>query len=143
MIAKELQPKAEAFRESLKGYRAYIQIKNELSIIDGLAESWETDLRQLPNDEDSPMEFHPKEYFGDDFQEDIDKLIKAALTEASYENLTAARFNMKDFDVEVNGHKKANINGQGYCSYLNCIVAMVFRQYMSKKIWKNSRCLCR
>lgn len=133
MIAKELQPKAESFRESLKGYRSYIQIKNELSVIDGLAESWETDLRMLPNEDETPVEYHPKEYFGDDFQETIDKLIKASLTEACYDNLTAARFNMKNFDVEVNGHKKTNINGQGYCSYLNSIVAMVFRQYMSER----------
>ena len=98
MIAKELQPKADSFRESLKGYRSYIQIKNELSVIDGLAESWETDLRMLPNEDETPVEYHPKEYFGDDFQETIDKLIKASLTEACYDNLTAARFNMKDFD---------------------------------------------
>ena len=104
-----------------------------LSVIDGLAESWETDLRMLPNEDETPVEYHPKEYFGDDFQETIDKLIKASLTEACYDNLTAARFNMKNFDVEVNGHKKANINGQGYCSYLNSIVAMVFRQYMSER----------
>lgn len=132
IIEKELRPKADSFREMLKDYRAYIQIKNELSVIDGLAESWETDLRSLPNEDETPIEYHPKEYFGDEFREAIEKLIKTALKEACYDNLTSARFNMKDFDVEVNGHKKANINGQGYCSYLNSIVAMVFRQYMSE-----------
>ena len=133
MVAKELQPRAVAFRQSLKEYRSYIQIKNELSVIEGLAASWENDLRMLPNEDTDSVEYHPKEYFGDDFQETIDGYIKAALTEACYDNLTVARFNMKDFDVEVNGHKKASMNGQGYCSYLNCIVAMVFRQYMAEK----------
>ena len=59
-------------------------------------------------------------------------MLKGALTEAAFDNLTAARFNMKDFDIEVNGHKKSDMNGQGYCSYLNSIVAVVFRQYMEK-----------
>lgn len=73
---------------------------------------------------------HPKEYFSDDFQERIDQMLKKALTECAYDNLTTARFNMKDFDIEVNGHRKADINGQGYSSYLNTIVALVFRRYM-------------
>lgn len=47
------------------------------------------------------------------------------------DNSLTARFNMKDFDIEINGHKKADIHGQGYCSFLNSIVAMVFRSYMN------------
>ena len=39
---------------------------------------------------------------------------------------------MKDFDIEVNGHKKLHVNGQGYCSFLNSIVAVVFRCCMEK-----------
>lgn len=131
LIAKELQPKADAFRESLNGYRAYIQVKKELDVIAMFADSWTTDLQSLPTGDESTPEFHPKEHFGKEFQEELDKLIKTALTECCYENLTASRFNMKDFDIEVNGHKKSSINGQGYTSYLNSIIAFVFRQYMS------------
>lgn len=132
MIEKELQPKADALKQSLNGYRTYIQIKQELQVIDDFASSWETDLRELPSEDESHIEYHPKEYFGDTFQERIDKMLKEALTECAYENLTTARFNMKDFDIEVNGHKKADVNGQGYCSFLNSVVAIVFRSYMEK-----------
>lgn len=132
MIEKELQPQADALRQSLNGYRAYIQIKQELQVIDDFASSWETDLRELPSEEESHIEYHPKEYFDDTFQERIDTMLKEALTECAYENLTTARFNMKDFDIEVNGHKKADVNGQGYCSFLNSVVAIVFRSYMEK-----------
>ena len=131
-IEKELQPKADALRQSLNGYRAYIQIKQELQVIDDFASSWETDLRELPSEDESHVEYHPKEYFDETFQERIDALLKEALVECSYENLTTARFNMKDFDIEVNGHKKADVNGQGYCSFLNSVVAVVFRIYMEK-----------
>lgn len=132
MIENELQPKADALRQSLNGYRAYIQIKQELQVIDDFASSWETDLRELPSEDESHIEYHPKEYFDDTFQERIDTMLKEALTECAYENLTTARFNMKDFDIEVNGHKKADVNGQGYCSFLNSVVAIVFRSYMEK-----------
>ncbi len=41
-------------------------------------------------------------------------------------------YNMKDFDIEVNRHKKADVNGQGYCSFLNSVVAIIFKSYMEK-----------
>lgn len=132
MIEKELQPKADALRQSLNVYRTYIQIKQELQVIDSFASSWETDLRELPSEDESHIEYHPKEYFDATFQERIDTMLKEALIECSYENLTTARFNMKDFDIEINGHKKADVNGQGYCSFLNSVVTVVFRSYMEK-----------
>ena len=130
LISQELQPKADAFRESLNSYKTYIQIKNELDVIAQFASNWETDLQQLPKYDETTPEFHPKEHFDNSFQEEMDQLLKAALIEGCYENLLTSRFNMQDFDVEVNGHKKSTINGQGYSSYLNSMVAMVFRQYM-------------
>lgn len=130
LIKKELQPRAEELRTSLNGYRTYISLQQELQVIDDFAASWETDLRELPSEDESHIEYHPKEYFDDSFQEQLDGMLKEALTECAYENLTTALFNMSDFDIEVNGHKKFQINGQGYCSYLNSVVALVFRRYM-------------
>lgn len=131
-IKKELQPQAETLKKSLASYRAYIQIQQELKVINNFALSWETDLRELPSEDESHIEYHPREYFDDVFLERIDNMLKEALTDCQYENLTTVRFNKKDFDIEINGHKKADINGQGYCSFLNSIVAIVFRSYMEK-----------
>ena len=44
------------------------------------------------------MEYHPKDYFDDEFQERIDKMLKDALQECQYENLTTVHFNKSDFD---------------------------------------------
>lgn len=132
MIQKELQPKADELRQSLNNYREYIQIQKELQVINSFAESWETDLRELPSDDDNNSEYHPKELFDEEFQERIDKMLKEALQDCHYENLTTVHFNKSDFDIEVNGHKKPHVNGQGYCSFLNSIVAVVFRCYMEK-----------
>lgn len=132
IIKTALKPKAEALQQSLDNYRAYIQVQQELQVIANFASSWESDLRKLPNEDETQAEYHPKEYFNDKFQKQMDTILKDALTECSYDNLTTARFNMRDFDVEINGHKKADINGQGYCSYLNSIIAIVFRIYMER-----------
>lgn len=132
MIQEELQPKADALKKTHDDYRVYIQIQHELNVIADFATSWETDLRELPSEDESESEYHPKELFDKDFQERIDKLLKDALTECSFPNLTTARLNLSSFDVEINGRKKQSFNGQGYTSFLNSIIAMSFRQYLAE-----------
>lgn len=132
MIQEELQPKADALKKTHGDYRVYIQIQHELNVIADFATSWETDLRELPSEDESESEYHPKELFDKDFQERIDKLLKDALTECSFPNLTTARLNLSSFDVEINGRKKQSFNGQGYTSFLNSIIAMSFRQYLAE-----------
>ena len=132
IIQEELQPQADSLKKMHDDYRVYIQIQHELSVIADFAASWETDLRELPSEEESESEYHPKELLDKEFQEKIDKLLKDALTECSFPNLTTARFNLSSFDVEINGRKKQNFNGQGYTSFLNSIIAMSFRQYLSE-----------
>lgn len=132
MIQEELQPKADSLKKMHDDYRIYIQIQHELNVIAEFASSWETDLRELPSEEESESEYHPKELLDKEFQEKIDKLLKDALVECSFPNLTTARLNLSSFDVEINGRKKQNFNGQGYTSFLNSIIAMSFRQYLSE-----------
>lgn len=132
IIQEELQPQADSLKKMHDDYRVYIQIQHELSVIADFATSWETDLRELPSEEESESEYHPKELLDKEFQEKIDKLLKDSLAECSFPNLTTARLNLSSFDVEINGRKKQNFNGQGYTSFLNSIIAMSFRQYLSE-----------
>lgn len=132
MIQEELQPKVDDLKKTHDDYRVYIQIQQELSVIVDFSISWETDLRELPSEDESESEYHPKELLDKDFQERIDKLLKDALTECNFPNLTTARLNLSSFDVEINGRKKQNFNGQGYTSFLNSIIAMSFRQYLAE-----------
>lgn len=131
IIKEELQPQAASLKKMHDDYRVYIQIQHELSVIDDFAESWTTDLRNLPNEEENDTEYHPKQYLDNEFQTKIDAILKEDLSECSFPNLTTARLNLSSFDVEINGHKKQNFNGQGYTSFLNSIVAMAFRQFLS------------
>ena len=132
IIQEELQPQADSLKKIHDDYHVYIQIQNELILIDDFSTSWETDLRELLNEEESESEYHPKKLLNNAFQEKIDRLLKDALTECRFPNLTTARLNLSSFDIEINGRKKHNFNGQGYTSFLNSITAMSFRQYLSK-----------
>ena len=53
------------------------------------------------------------------------------LEECKYENLTVARFSIQDFDMVVDGLKKATNHGQGHSAFLNTVIALMFRKYLA------------
>lgn len=133
LISEQLRPKAEKLREMLNNYRTFIRLKHEMAVIDSFSDSWTTDLRELPGETGDTLQYHPKEYFDETFLSAMDTLAKDILAECNYENLTSARFNLSDFDIEVNGGKKATNHGKGYCAFLNTVVVLMFRKYFATK----------
>lgn len=131
LINEQLKPRANELSQSLQKYRAYIQLKNEISVIGEFADVWTTDLRQLPYDEEEDtLQYRLKEYFDEDFKKTMDEYANNILKECNYENLTTARFSLQDFDIQVNGGKKATNHGKGYRVFLNTVVALRFGKYM-------------
>ena len=133
LISEQLRPKAENLQEMLNNYRVFIRLRSEMDIIDSFSDSWTTDLRELPEETGDTLQYHPKEYFDETFLFTMDTLAKDVLTECNYENLTSARFNLSDFDIEVNGGKKATNHGKGYCASLNTVDVLMFRKYFATK----------
>ena len=133
LISERLRPKADNLREMLNNYRAFIRLKHEMDVINSFADSWTTDLRELPEESGDTLQYHPKEYFDEVFLSEMDALAKDILEECNYENLTSARFNLSDFDIEVNGGKKSTNHGKGYCAFLNTVVVLMFRKYFATK----------
>jgi hypothetical protein len=131
LINEQLRPQADALQDALENYRAYIRLKHEMDVIQSFSDSWTTDLRELPDETVETLQYHPKEYFDDVFLAALDHYAKSILEECSYENLTSARFNLADFDIEVNGGKKSTTHGKGYRAFLNTIVALMFRRYLA------------
>lgn len=133
LISEQLRPKADNLREMLSNYKAFIRLKHEMDVIDSFSDSWTTDLRELPEETGDTLQYHPKEYFDESFLSAMDTLAKDILNECNYENLTSARFNLSDFDIEVNGGKKSTNHGKGYCAFLNTVVVLMFRKYFATK----------
>lgn len=131
LISEQLRPKADNLREMLNNYRVSIRLKHEMDVIDSFSDSWTTDLRELPEETGDTLQYHPKEYFDEAFLSAMDTLAKDILSECNYENLTSARFNLSDFDIEVNGGKKSTNHGKGYCAFLNTVVVLMFRKYFA------------
>lgn len=130
LITGELKPQAKALSETIDAYRVYIQLNNELEVIHRLADGWNTDLRDMQNEDESEIKYKPMEKFDDRFWSGMDAALYDILTECKYTPLVSARFSKSSFDLEINGQSKALTQGKGYCSILNTIVVMAFREFM-------------
>jgi len=131
-IQQELRPKAEAMRKSLADYKNFLQLKREMSVIDDFAIGWEADLRNPPVEPESALQYHPREHFDDAFKRLINQYYKDILRECNYSTEPiVANFNISDFDIEINGHKKSTHEGQGYTSFVNSVTALTFRHYLA------------
>lgn len=130
LITGKLKPQAKALSETIDAYRVYIQLNNELEVIHRLADGWNTDLRDMQNENESEIKYKPMEKFDDRFWSGMDAALYDILTECKYTPLVTARFSKSSFDLEINGQSKALTQGKGYCSILNTIVVMAFRKFM-------------
>lgn len=139
LIKLNLEPKANRLKESIKNNQKYIELKNELEVIKRLSDSWVTDLRDIEQEEDTETKYKPLEHFDKGFWDKMDSLLLEILEACKYTPLVSARFGKSSFDIEVNGSKKADNHGKGYRAFLNTIVVLAFRKYMSMEaIYKPS-----
>ena len=52
------------------------------------------------------------------------------LKAVNYPNLVEAHFDIKSFDLIINGGTKYDDHGKGYCAFINSVVTMMFRKYL-------------
>lgn len=132
LIKQELRPKAEEMRKSLTAFKSYLQLKREMEVFEEFTKGWEVDLQKLPSGQEPTLQYHPREHFDGKFQELINQYYKEILRECSYSPPpTSAVFNISDFDVEIDAHKKSAHEGQGYTSFVNSVTALTFRHYLA------------
>jgi hypothetical protein len=132
-IKKELRPQESQQINILNSYKAYLRIETEMSLIDSYAEDFGNDLDDLENEQknDTTTEYHPKEYFSDDFVPTMSEYAQTILKECHYSDLLKATFNFTKFDIMVNGEDKGTSHGKGYRSYLNTVMILMIRKYLT------------
>ena len=132
-IKTELRPKESEQQNTVNAYKAYLRIASEIALIEAYATDFGNDLTALENEQknDKTLEYHPKDYFGDDFATTMSEYAHSILKECNYYGLLQAHFNFTTFDIEVNGEDKGTSHGKGYRSYLNTVMIMMLRKYLA------------
>ena len=82
--------------------------------------SKDLNMRELGETSDKKkVEYHLKDYYGDDFVTTMPEYADSILKECKYSGLVQRHFNFSTFDIEVNGEDKVTSHGRGYHSCLN------------------------
>ena len=131
-IKMELRPQENEQQNTGNAYRSYLRIASEIALIETYATDFGNDLTALENDQknDKKLEYHPKDYFGDDFTTTMSEFTYSILKDCCYFGLVQAHFNFNTFDIEVNGEDKETSRGKGDYSYLNTVMIMMLRKYL-------------
>ena len=132
-IKTELRPQENEQQNTVNAYKSYLRIASEIALIETYATDFGNDLTALENEQknDKKLEYHPKDYFGDDFATTMSEFANSILKECCYSGLVQAHFNFNTFDIEVNGEDKGTSHGKGYHSYLNTVMIMMLRKYLA------------
>lgn len=132
-VEKELKPQEKEQQKTVNAYKSYLRIAGEIALIEAFAADFGNDLTALENEQknDKALEYHPKDYFGDNFATTMSEYANIILKECCYSNLLHAHFNFNNFDIEVNGEDKSTSHGKGYRSYLNTVMIMMLRKYLA------------
>lgn len=128
-----LLPKLSRLKNMEDRYCLFISSRNELEVLNGFLKLWEQDLQKISEaDLDVDGVFKPKELFGEDNAQKLSLTFKEVFSECHYEDLQTIIFDLKKFDVQINGKDKASSHGQGYKSYINSVVLLAFRKYFNE-----------
>lgn len=132
-IKIELRPQETEQQNTVNAYKSYLRIVGEIALIETYATDFGNDLTALENEQnsDKTLEYHPKNYFGDDFATTMSEFANSILKECCYSGLLQAHFNFNTFDIEVNGEDKGTSHGKGYRSYLNTVMILMLRKYLA------------
>ncbi|WP_283170004.1 hypothetical protein [Curtanaerobium respiraculi] len=136
----EVAKKLEVSSREIRDYSSDIQKYREYSSLSGRIEFVETQLLDLgeqlanPSSESEKTEkYRAKKEFkkivGSDFDESLNRILK----DCNYRTGGYASWDFTKFDVCIDGIPKSEDQGQGYCSFLNSVVSMMFYEYFNRE----------
>ncbi|WP_213360110.1 hypothetical protein [Enterococcus gallinarum] len=128
-IESDLAPHAKTLKTTIERYQEGIELQNELNVIKQMSQTWNDNLEEEIKAPPKQVDFSPKKNFPSNFVRDLNAIVTRILEEAQYENFNHATFNLRSFDIEINGKKKST-HGKGYVAFINSVFALMFREYI-------------
>ncbi|MRG63456.1 AAA family ATPase [Limosilactobacillus reuteri] len=129
-LQKEMKPELKSLRKQQENYQNYLLLKNKEEIYKGLISEWSDEINKIDNEKEKHPEYHPLEHLPENFAKKISDIVRTILIECDYAGLENVRFDIKNFEIEINGIQKSDNHGKGYRAFLNTVVNLAFREYM-------------
>lgn len=135
-IRSELEPKLSELNNNLNGFRVALGRQKVSDIFDKVANTISTEMEEVLEDE-KVEPFDIKGKIKDIILEPLNDLIPYILKNAGYDDFVKAGFDVDSCDIKINGVSK-EVQGQGYCSYLNAILAIAVQEMLNQGRYKTN-----
>lgn len=129
LIENELVPRAGEIKVKLGEYKAIVEKRHELEVLQTIAKNMNDDISIIANEDKSLATFNPREQFGTEFYLTMSNYLQEMLELCKYEDLFTARFDKVTFDAVVNKKRKKS-EGKGFAAFVNTAVAFTLMRYL-------------
>ena len=131
-----LNPKINELRQYIDKTNQLILLRSKKNTIDDMSTQISNGIRdeidKIDMIDTKDKKYKPIDYItNSSFNDDMNNNLREILNHCGYDKNNAISFNIKDFDIEINGNKKSIVNGKGYCSFLNTITILALRKFLS------------
>lgn len=130
-IRGELEPKIQKLKEQLKEYKISLEFTEMNTMIDQFSTFFKEEREAVENEKSSSFHLDVKEKFKEVFKKGLDEELDKLLKCCDYRDYVGSFFDIKSYDVVVNGHKKKS-QGKGYRAFLNTILSIAMENCLEK-----------
>jgi hypothetical protein len=125
-IRREVHPQINKLKEQLANYTIALNEYKAKEMIEKFSDVLLSELKVTVEEESNELKINIPQMFDSTFTTMIEAELKGLLKECNYKNYTGSRFDIKDYDVVVNGHLKRS-QGKGFRAFLNTLVAFAIQ----------------
>ena len=124
------RPKCEELKNKISSGLEYMRLRQQENIYKDIVNGTD-DFLSAPEEVIEFVEYNSFNDVTNGIINKVDKYIKEIFKACKYTN-DNVRFDITKFDVIINGEEKAVRNGKGYRSFINSIITLVMRKYLSE-----------
>lgn len=138
VLKTRLIPQSISLKKIIETNEERSKAEQNKKILEEMLEDLKNDINRI-KDEDALSKaakgktYKPREYFTDDLVKSMTVFAEDILKACRYERYKTTTFDLKSFDVKVDGIPKSMKHGQGYCSFLNSVLYLMFRKCFYEK----------
>lgn len=131
LISDDLQPRLSSFKQKLESKLQFLRLSSELDVVKQDETQYKSELFEKETEEEPENpKYNIFGYYDYDLVHGFETKLIEVLKESHIGGATTARLNMKNFDIEIGGLKKAVSSGGGFCGILNTITAYSMSGYI-------------
>ncbi len=129
LISEELNPKLSELTNILNGYRVAVGRQKVAELMDSFSDTIIEGSKSVKDDTAIPDNIDINKAIDEVMTEPLEYWLRKILKEADYDEFDTVEYDYDKSDIKIDGIRKM-VQGQGYCAYLNAVMAIALQKML-------------